>query len=345
MSEEMCVICQKKKKQTHKVSTCSAAVNVSEAGKLFAFGGKASTCTLEKGSMTRMRFCSSRLSYSLVRWMLMMGSFLSSALYSVSALKSSGKNVVVTNEGSRKHFHSERTRKTRKTQQRGQPVQSLRATGSYWLVPHISGSLSVGRRKGMNQSIRKERSLFTKMNSGKKASPNTSHRIMADSGNVGVLNSSVDIFILWTYLCCLLTYWDFVMDQHKPRATRSWLKYLLVINRKVNTDFFFFNLLNVPQQNILNVYNILISSGVEQSTCVTQMCADYNWSNSTHDKYCTRKSIKTPQSLEYIFLNCSCAYTPTHNNCILPPWWYLKVTKRLSAINRNQNTMTEMLQW
>lgn len=45
------------------------------------------TWTLEKGSMTLMRFCSSRLSYSLVRWVLMMGSSLSSALYSVSALR------------------------------------------------------------------------------------------------------------------------------------------------------------------------------------------------------------------------------------------------------------------
>lgn len=43
------------------------------------------TCTLENGSMTRMRFCSSRLSYSLARWVLMMGSSLSSALYSVRA--------------------------------------------------------------------------------------------------------------------------------------------------------------------------------------------------------------------------------------------------------------------
>lgn len=44
------------------------------------------TWTLEKGSMTLMRFCSSRVSYSVVRWVLMMGSSLSSALYSVSAL-------------------------------------------------------------------------------------------------------------------------------------------------------------------------------------------------------------------------------------------------------------------
>ena len=43
------------------------------------------TWTLEKGSMTLMRFCSSRLSYSLVRWVLMMGSSLSSGLYSVRA--------------------------------------------------------------------------------------------------------------------------------------------------------------------------------------------------------------------------------------------------------------------
>lgn len=43
------------------------------------------TWTLEKGSMTLMRFCSSRLSYSLVRWVLMMGSSRSSALYSVKA--------------------------------------------------------------------------------------------------------------------------------------------------------------------------------------------------------------------------------------------------------------------
>lgn len=43
------------------------------------------TCTLEKGSMTLMRFCSSRLSYSLARCVLMIGSSRSSALYSVRA--------------------------------------------------------------------------------------------------------------------------------------------------------------------------------------------------------------------------------------------------------------------
>lgn len=45
------------------------------------------TCTLENGSMTRMRFCSSRLSYSLARCVLIIGSSLSSALYSVRAWK------------------------------------------------------------------------------------------------------------------------------------------------------------------------------------------------------------------------------------------------------------------
>ena len=44
-----------------------------------------STCTLEKGSMSLMRFCSSSLSYSLFRCVLIMGSSLSSALYSVRA--------------------------------------------------------------------------------------------------------------------------------------------------------------------------------------------------------------------------------------------------------------------
>lgn len=43
------------------------------------------TCTLENGSITRMRFCSSRLSYSLARWVLIIGSSLSSALYSLRA--------------------------------------------------------------------------------------------------------------------------------------------------------------------------------------------------------------------------------------------------------------------
>lgn len=55
------------------------------------------TWTLEKGSMTLMRFCSSRLSYSLVRWVLMMGSSLSSALYSVSALGRKRKHILITN--------------------------------------------------------------------------------------------------------------------------------------------------------------------------------------------------------------------------------------------------------
>lgn len=55
------------------------------------------TCTLEKGSMTRMRFCSSRLSYSLARCVLIMGSSRSSALYSVRACaKGRGAGVEVT---------------------------------------------------------------------------------------------------------------------------------------------------------------------------------------------------------------------------------------------------------
>lgn len=53
------------------------------------------TCTLEKGSMTRMRFCSSRLSYNLARWVLMMGSSLSSALYSVRAWRKQTKALVI----------------------------------------------------------------------------------------------------------------------------------------------------------------------------------------------------------------------------------------------------------
>lgn len=56
------------------------------------------TWTLEKGSMTLMRFCSSRLSYSLVRWVLMMGSSLSSALYSVNAFGSEGGRRVLIPE-------------------------------------------------------------------------------------------------------------------------------------------------------------------------------------------------------------------------------------------------------
>ena len=52
---------------------------------IFEWTGWLLTCTLEKGSMTRMRFCSSRLSYSVAMWVLMIGSSLSSALYSVRA--------------------------------------------------------------------------------------------------------------------------------------------------------------------------------------------------------------------------------------------------------------------
>lgn len=89
--------------------------------------------------MTRMRFCSSRLSYSLARWVLMMGSSLSSALYSVRACRHIQYSICQGQKSWSTEQHADTSRIS--------PFQSLLAICSFWPGPHISLHLSGWSKK------------------------------------------------------------------------------------------------------------------------------------------------------------------------------------------------------
>lgn len=77
----------------------------------------------------------------------MMGSSRSSALYSVSAWggEIEGSNIITTENVEQSTNHNVK-KKVIKLYTHS-PFRSLPATGSCWLVPHISASLSVGEKE------------------------------------------------------------------------------------------------------------------------------------------------------------------------------------------------------